>query len=177
MQYNNDIIAVHDTSTQAMTEVALGLSMAFFALLIIALMSLTLPAKVDNISQTSASNKTLAVDTTNQINLSIQDPQKSASKSKTPAKVDDLILLYWGGQFFDTQQQLVNINDVINQQNIVVAVDPQIPFNQLVTIQTQFSGKTLRLTTLDEKWQRALNKETLNSANRSAHLSSVDYGE
>lgn len=40
----------HDTSTQAMTEVALGLSMAFFCLLILALFSIGLPEQAPNIS-------------------------------------------------------------------------------------------------------------------------------
>ena len=40
----------HDTSTQAMTEVALGLSMAFFSLLILALFSIGLPEQAPKIS-------------------------------------------------------------------------------------------------------------------------------
>ena len=53
---------MQDTTSSAMTEVALGLSMAFFTLLIVSLLSMSLPTKTvisvdnlpDNIKITSA---------------------------------------------------------------------------------------------------------------------------
>ena len=156
MPHSNDMIMVQDTSTQAMTEVALGLSMAFFALLIIALMSVTLPTSVDSNKQALNSKQSEAVDITEQVSLSIQETQNELGNAASLPSSNELVLLYWGGQFFDTQQQIVNIEKVMDRENVIVAVNPQIPFNQLISIQTQFAGKTLRLTKLSEQWQLAL---------------------
>lgn len=153
---------LQDTSTQAMTEVALGLSMAFFALLIIALMSVSLPTSVDSNKQALKHAQSETVDITEQVSLSIQETQNEQGKEAIAPSNNELVLLYWGGQFFDTQQQIVNIDNVNAQENVIVAVNPQIPFNQLISIQTQFAGKTLRLTKLSEQWQFALSNNSLN---------------
>ena len=158
--HDNNISIVQDTSTHAMTEVALGLSMAFFALLIIALMSVTLPNKAASINDKPSHELSTKIDTTQQVNLSIQNEQDESDPVSSPKPVNEIILLYWAGQFFDTQQQIVDIEQIAAKQNVIVAVDPQIPFNQLISIQTQFAGKTLRLTKLSEPWLLALNRHT-----------------
>jgi hypothetical protein len=167
MQHHNDVSTMQDTSTQAMTEVALGLSMAFFALLIIALMSVALPSKTqtDNASQVNKISAT--IDVSNQIELSIQD---STQNNQTGSKRSNInaedsqqqtVLLFWEGQFYDTQQQVVSINQIMANTELVVAVSPQIPFNQLIDIQKQFAGKQMRLTTLTTQWQTSLSEGAL----------------
>jgi 16S rRNA G1207 methylase RsmC len=163
MQNTNDIITMQDTSTQAMTEVALGLSMAFFALLIIALMSVALPpnTQADAVKISKTASSAAKIDVSNQVELSIQTTSKNkqaAVSSDNAAKQEHTILLYWGGQYFDTQQQLISIDEVLSKQNLIVAVSPQIPFKHLITIQTQFAGKQMRLTTLSEQWQNSLSE-------------------
>jgi hypothetical protein len=163
--YDNNITVVQDTSTHAMTEVALGLSMAFFALLIIALMSVTLPNSVDNTNNKLIQEQSIELDIEQQVNLSINKEQDDNKPVKSLKSANEVILLFWGGQFFDTQQQLVDIDQIVLKQNVIVAVDPQIPFNQLLSIQSQFAGYTLRLTKLNEPWLLALNKQTQSVAN------------
>lgn len=163
---NNNITMVQDTSTHAMTEVALGLSMAFFALLIIALMSVTVPAKRNDSAQVLNSSQKFEIDTTEQVKLSIQEKQNEYDSSVTKSLSNELVLLFWDGQFFDTQQQIVKVENVLEAQNVIVAVDPQIPFNQLINIQTKFADKTLRLTKLSEQWRIALSKDTSISNSR-----------
>jgi hypothetical protein len=158
--HDNNITVVQDSSTHAMTEVALGLSMAFFALLIIALMSVTLPNRIDNTDNKLSQEQSIALDIEQQVSLSIKNQQDDHKPVKSLKSANEVILLFWGGQFFNTQQQLIDINQIDLKQNIIVAVDPQIPFNQLIGIQSQFAGTTLRLTKLNEPWLLALNKQT-----------------
>lgn len=158
--HDNNITVVQDTSTHAMTEVALGLSMAFFALLIIALMSVTLPNRAESTNNKLSHDQRFDIDTAQQVNLSIQNKFDASDPEASAKSTNEVILLFWGGQFFDTQQQIVDIELLAAKQNVIVAVDPQIPFNQLISIQTQFAGKTLRLTKMSEPWLLALNKQT-----------------
>ncbi|MFT6267827.1 MAG: hypothetical protein ACJAVV_000626 [Alphaproteobacteria bacterium] len=163
MQHHNDISTMQDTSTQAMTEVALGLSMAFFALLIIALMSVALPSQIQANSVSKLNETSANIDLSNQIELSLQETtqNKQSDNRQKSNKADaseqqQTILLFWGGQFFNTQQQLVSISEIRLSNDLVVAVSPQIPFNQLIDIQKQFVDKQMRLTTLSQEWQNAL---------------------
>ncbi len=149
----------HDTSTQAMTEVALGLSMAFFALLILALISISLPANPNNLASDMAAQVKLAAQHSQP---SVNDSTKTQQEKANPAEKPPFIVLYWAGQYVDVNQQKIDISD-IQQQNVVIAVDPQIPFSQLVSIQGQFNGQEMRLTTLSDDWKIALlNDKQLN---------------
>lgn len=171
--HNSDSTLVQDTSTQAMTEVALGLSMAFFALLIIALMSVSLPSSVNEIAKSTSDNFKQQLEIAKKVNLSLEDSsaQEKPIDKATISNTEEVILLYWEGQFFDTQHQIVNLEELTITNNIIVAVSSEIPFNQLINIQTQFAGNTLRLTQLSEQWHRAFtdtipNKYFLNNAPR-----------
>lgn len=166
MQNNNgphDIINMQDTSTQAMTEVALGLSMAFFALLIIALMSVALPAQTPATNASQSKSVDINMDMSQAVRLSLDTltsgQQASDEKLSVAEKNSQVVLFYWGGQFFDSQKQVVNVQELGAQNDVIVAVDPNISFTHLIQIQNQFSGKPMRLTSLDEQWQQALGNE------------------
>jgi hypothetical protein len=162
MQASDDFTNMQDTSTQAMTEVALGLSMAFFALLIIALISVALPSEQsleDSSQQSENVDQRNHLDISEQLSLSISDAKKSAddsNKKNEAAQPQPTILLYWQGQFFDTEQQVISLSQMLNNNDFVVAVSPQIPFSQLINVQKEFAGKQMRLTTLTQQWQTAL---------------------
>jgi hypothetical protein len=165
MQNLHEISNMQDTSTQAMTEVALGLSMAFFALLIIALMSVAMSNERAHVEAVSGvpSGKQENIDVSNQVSLSIEP--KTDNKDRNPANNSQAgdqqtILLYWEGQFFDTQKRPISYNSLPENENIVVAVSPHISFTKLIDVQTKFIGKQMRLTTLDEKWQLAFSEQT-----------------
>ena len=167
MHKNIDPTLLQDTSTQAMTEVALGLSMAFFALLIIALMSVALPVQTpsdmadNNLEIPSQngqgqSNHTLELALQALIN-SLDAKTKSASASALDSiGQHTTVLFYWDGRFFNAQEQVVQINEANMQHDIIVAVSPQLPFSQLMAIQDQFKGDKMRLTTLSPAWQNRL---------------------
>lgn len=167
----NDITNMQDTSTQAMTEVALGLSMAFFALLIIALVSLTLPNEDKDLEAELAATNTQtpneAVDISEQMELTIensQDHSKEDNLQTAAAQKQDSILLYWNDQFFTTQGNLVDFSELSSNNEFIVAVSPQISFNQLLAIQTKFSGRQMRLTRLSPQWQASLSQ--INNENK-----------
>jgi hypothetical protein len=174
MQSLDDINQLQDTSTQALTEVALGLSMAFFALLIIALFSMTLPSQVSDelkkghentpLYKQDFSYEVLIAANANKQNTDKQGAEKrSGSTGNTGNTLSTgnkaqapFIVLYWGGKYFDTNNRVLSIIDVQSRQNVIVAVDPQIPFEQLIDIQKAFAGKEMRLTRLSPDWIMSL---------------------
>ena len=171
MQSLDDINQLQDTSTQALTEVALGLSMAFFALLIIALFSMTLPSQVSDERKQGHENtplykqdfsyEVLIAANANKQNTDKQGAEKRSGSTGNTESTENkaqapFIVLYWGGKYFDTNNRVLSIIDVQSRQNVIVAVDPQIPFEQLIDIQKAFAGKEMRLTRLSPDWIMSL---------------------
>ena len=91
----------HDTSTQAMTEVALGLSMAFFSLLILALFSIGLP------DSTQKEEPSLTIDE----QLTLADNNEKPSKNQTAESRKQQYVFYFNQQFYDKQLTRLNIDN------------------------------------------------------------------
>ena len=92
----------HDTSTQAMTEVALGLSMAFFSLLILALFSIGLP-------DSSTKRSTIIKQLMN--SLTLADNNEKPSQNQTAESRKQQYAFYFNRQFYDKQLYPLNIDN------------------------------------------------------------------
>ena len=143
----------YDTSAQAMTEVALGLSMAFFALLIVALLSVQMPTK----------NKEL---NTKQVdNTAIEESQKvqikaAANQTKTaPATSDTQFIFYYQGRFIDQQLQPLALSALENVRPVVLAVEKTLSFAEVINIRQKINHPSLSITLLTQEWQTLLEQQ------------------
>jgi hypothetical protein len=140
-QHNN-----HDTSTQAMTEVALGLSMAFFSLLILALFSIGLPDQVQIDQSSSATDE--------QLKLVSNNGKTSENKKQQYA-------FYFNGKFYDIQLQPLsndNLSNFETEQPLILAVQESLPLIQIMAVRKQINHPNLSITMLNQKWQTQLEK-------------------
>ena len=147
----------HDTSTQAMTEVALGLSMAFFSLLILALFSIGLPEQVPNNEPLKSTQPPLNPD--EQLKL-IGNNGKRAS-NKTAENIKQQYAFYYNGQFYDEQLNRLNIESFSGfkaQQPLILAVPDNLPLIQIMALRKQIHHPNLAITMLNQKWQTQLEK-------------------
>ena len=147
----------NDTSTQAMTEVALGLSMAFFSLLILALFSIGLPEQVQNNESVKKNQPPLNTD--EQLKL-IGNNGKSASNKTTDNKKQQYVF-YFNGQFYDKQLNHLNIDSFSRfetQQPLVLAVQDNLPLIQIMAVRKQINHPNLSITMLNQKWKTQLEK-------------------
>ena len=133
-----------DTSAQAMTEVALGLSMAFFALLIVALLSFHMPEQQSSASQTSVSDNTP------------QNVQLQAGQSKPARTSDTQFIFFYQGRFVDKQLKAVDVNHLSRSGPVVLAVEQSLSFAQVMDIRHQISHPNLSITLLSKQWQHVL---------------------
>jgi len=139
----------HDTSTQAMTEVALGLSMAFFCLLILALFSIGLP------EQTLKNEPSLATDE----QLKLVSKSEKPSTNKTSENKQQQYAFYFNGQFYDKQLKHLNIDNFDRfeaQQPLILAVQDSLPLIQIMVVRKQINHPNLSITMLNQKWQTQL---------------------
>ncbi|WP_293746188.1 hypothetical protein [uncultured Paraglaciecola sp.] len=141
----------HDTSTQAMTEVALGLSMAFFSLLILALFSIGLP------DSTQKEEPSLTIDE----QLTLADNNEKPSKNQTAESRKQQYVFYFNQQFYDKQLTRLNIDNFSRfetQQPLILAVQDNLPLIKIMALRKQINHPQLSITMLDNKWQSQLEK-------------------
>lgn len=147
---------MQDTATQAMTEVALGLSMAFFALLILALISIGLP----NNNLANEQGKA-GYEIERSLELNSDSQQETINDDKA---VDArAFVFYWQGRWFDANMQEISLKSINHRQNIdnetqnqlVVVVTKSTPFEDLLTIKTNLDSFSIELAEMTSEWQNA----------------------
>jgi hypothetical protein len=132
---------MQDSTTNAMTEVALGLSMAFFSLLIVALLSISVPKSLPEES------KELNADSKN---ITISKQTKSSSSGPVQ------FAFYYDGYFYDQNLLPKKISNFDSKQGLVVAVDKKIAFSDVFTLRQQINHPNLSITTLNDEWSARL---------------------
>jgi hypothetical protein len=141
----------HDTSTQAMTEVALGLCMAFFCLLILALFSIGLPEQVQQ--------EQLPLSDTERMKLAASSGTTSLNKASKNQKQQ--YAFYFNGQFYDKQLKHLHIDSFSyfeTQQPLILAVQDNLPLKHIMALRTQINHPNLSITMLNQSWQTQLEK-------------------
>ena len=147
----------HDTSTQAMTEVALGLCMAFFSLLILALFSIGLPEQAQK-NEPQQKNQT-SLDNDEQLKLT--NSNGKTSQSKTSVNNKQQYVFYFNEQLYDKQLNRLSIDNFAHfetQQPLILAVQDSLPLIQLMALRKQINHPNLSITMLNQKWQTQLEK-------------------
>jgi hypothetical protein len=147
----------HDTSTQAMTEVALGLCMAFFCLLILALFSIGLPEQAQKNQQQQKSQSPL----TDAEQLKLAASSEKTSLTKTAENPKQQYAFFFNGQFYDKQLEHLSINHFSRfetQQPLILAVQDSLALKQIMALREQINHPRLSITMLNESWQTQLEK-------------------
>jgi hypothetical protein len=145
----------HDTSTQAMTEVALGLSMAFFSLLILALFAIGLPEQAQKNEPTQTSQPSLAKD--EQLKLAGNSEKPSSSKASKNNKQQ--YAFYFNGKFYDKHLTPLSIDNFARfetQYPLTLAVSDSLPLSQIMAVRKKINHPNLSITMLNQKWQTQL---------------------
>jgi hypothetical protein len=132
---------MQDTSTQAMTEVALGLSMAFFCLLILALFSIGLPEQA----------KQLETQLHKPEQLTLVAGAKGQSKAPQP-RAEQQFVFYFNGQFYDQVLQKRQIQSFTRSQPLILAVPDNLALAQVMAVRKSIKHPNLSITLLNQEW-------------------------
>ena len=120
-----------------MTEVALGLSMAFFALLVVALVSIGLKQEDKQVQAQLALESTA---------LDLQE-----DKAKKPAK-EQQVVFYIDNKFLDEKGQSVLLDSLSRESSLVLGIPPDLSAKDLVELQSQIKVAELEITLLSQEW-------------------------
>ena len=140
------------TATHAMTEIALALAMAFFALMILTLVSLGagVPSKTS-----IAQQREKAI---NALDISARSPDEQ--NIQTAIKDEDLLIIYDGTRFWTQNMQPLSMADILQRaqhvKRIVLAVPPTLSFEAAMTVRTAIGNAPVIVTQLPHSWMERL---------------------
>lgn len=133
----------------AMTEVALALSMAFFSIMILAMVSMS--AVHDATAQKQdAPEKTLAA------KLVAAAPEKPTAATVSPT-ADDTLVIYYGGKFLDRELKPIDPKGITSTGRIILAMSPDTEMAEALKARATIGSENLIVSMLNEKWLTALN--------------------
>ena len=131
-----------DYNHNPLTEVALALSMAFFALMVLSIFALT------QTEQEKSSIKSLVVNNSSQV--------KKENKFKSK------VMFYFDSVFYDKNFQILDINKIKNsKETYILAVPSKISVKKLFTIKTSLKNLNVKITQQTEEWEKAFNQNML----------------
>ena len=131
-----------DYNHNPLTEVALALSMAFFALMVLSIFALTQK------EQEKPSIKSLVINNSSQV--------------KIENKIKSKVMFYFDNMFYDKNFQILDINKIKNsKESYILAVPSKISVKKLFTIKTSLKNLNVKITQQTEEWEKAFNQNLL----------------
>lgn len=141
---------MQDTTSSAMTEVALGLSMAFFALLIVALLSMSVPKETAKV----AVNKDIPAGISKNQSIDVKIEDNSTGNDKNNIQ----FAFYFHDKLYDQSLKLRTITSFTKEQALIIAVDPNLAFAEVFSLRQQINHPKLSITSSNKAWHARLQK-------------------
>lgn len=133
----------------AMTEVALALAMAFFSIMILAMVSMGAAHAPKPAAQ--AGQQTLAA------KLAPNAPAEKSSGTATPAP-EDTLLIYRSGRYFDRDLQPVEPERMTFSGRVILALAPETEMAEALQARSRIPTENLVVSLLNDKWLAALRR-------------------
>ena len=127
----------------AMTEVALALAMAFFSIMVLAMVSMgagdfAAATKPDEASAVVAA-------------LAPSAPETEAAARLRPSVADTLVI-YHGGAFLDRSLQPLDPAGMTFSGRVILALDPGLSMAEALAARARINTRNLVVSVLDETW-------------------------
>jgi len=136
------------TDNNAMTEVALALAMAFFAIFILAAVSMSQPVNSDTSDRIQ---EKIVHD------VILQLEAKSENEGERALEQEETLLIYHQGAFLNEQlKPFLPDNNMNVSRRYVIAVSPNLSMAEMIQIKKNKNMPNLAITLLNDEWQQRL---------------------
>lgn len=135
----------------AMTEIALALAMAFFSIMVLAMVSMGAP-----MTETAAAAKA-ANPAAPPVKLTLA-PRKDADGKNAEPKKKREIVVFWQGRFLDKDLKPVNTMTKRFDGPIILALSPDLSMAEALDARGKLKAKRIVVSTLDQRWLDTLGK-------------------
>ena len=137
----------------AMTEVALALAMAFFSIMVLAIVSMGAVHHQDQLTLLQEVDKSILV------KLSQNKIRKSASEN-LPMK-DDTLVIYHEGMFYNNDLAPIEPLSIKPSGRIILAISPDTEMAETLSARMRFDSQNLVISMLNQEWLTALNRKNV----------------
>ena len=134
----------------AMTEVALALSMAFFSIMILAMVSMSAVHETAQVPQ-DAPDKTLAA------KLAATKTDVSKAGTASPSS-EDTFIVYHQGKFLDRDLNPLDPKTIQSLGRVILALSPDTAMAEALKARSTIGAENLIVSMLNEKWLTALKR-------------------
>lgn len=140
--------AMVQTDNNAMTEVALALAMAFFAIFILAAVSMSQPVNSDTSDRIQ---EKIVHD------VILQLEAESENVGERALEQEETLLIYHQGAFLNEQlKPFLPDNNMNVSRRYVIAVSPNLSMAEMIQIKKNKNMPNLAITLLNDEWQQRL---------------------
>jgi hypothetical protein len=129
--------------SNAMTEIALALAMAFFSIMVLAMISMGSAMQIQN-----SNGSTLAEG----IFLSISGTPDDGNSAATRTVAPDQMIIHWHGRFYDGALRLIDPTSLASAGHRVLAIAPDLSITEAMGVREMIAIADLEVTTLDTRW-------------------------
>lgn len=138
----------YESQSNPMTEIALALAMAFFSIMVLAIISMggALQNKRSNV-QTVATPIKLMIPATSKAN------EGYLVQRANPAT----LLIHWGKNFYDSELNTIEDPSSTAREFKVLAISPDLSISDAMKVQESLNINNLQVTTLTKNWVALLN--------------------
>ena len=140
------------SENNALVEISLALSMAFFSLMVLTMVSM---------GATQVQKKTIVTFSTKGLSIKNADPTlaENSSVSNAQAVKPGKLAIYFRNQLYDAGLNPLAEHQLQSQKFKFLAVAPDLSMRQAISVRDRFGGDGLIVTTLDNAWLKSLKEK------------------
>jgi len=149
---------VGSDSGNAMTEIALALAMAFFAIMILTMVSMGGKGSTGAADQSAAETRSEANFPPDGLRLLPSEKQAVAVQNGKDARVmkPHRLIIFSGGRFLDDKLQSLDATKIAAMSQPVLAVPPELSMAEVMAAKGRLAMPGLTVTTLNRHWLEAI---------------------
>ena len=141
--------------SNALAEIALALAMAFFSIMVLALVSMGAAGSGKKDAQGPGETVSAGMD----IRRSSNNGEPATSSAKSVEIRRDEMVVYYRDKFYDAALKEIPRAALKSLPINYLALDPATPTADAITIRNQFSSQSLVVTTLNDAWLKILKEK------------------
>ena len=141
--------------SNALAEIALALAMAFFSIMVLALVSMGAAGSGKKDAQGPGETVSAGMD----IRRSSTANESPSTSTKSVEIRRDEMVIYYRDKFYDAALNEVPRASLKSLPINYLAVDPATPTADAIAIRNQFSSQSLVVTTLNDAWLKILKEK------------------
>ena len=133
-----------NSTTHALTEVALALAMAFFSIMVLAMVSMSVPRTKEVVTALPKDKVKLQ-----------QNEADEHNNAQSAASSESQFVFYFKQRFFDQKLQVIDLTS-LSAGEVVLALPANLTVAEALQVKGQINRSNLVITQYNEKWQQRL---------------------